>query len=156
MRAFVYTRQSSDRSGQGLAVARQREDCLKLVKQRGWTIVGEREDNDLSASGKRKRPGFEAVMEAVEAGQVDVVVAWALDRLTRSARERLRLVESCKAAGVSLALVRGSDYDLTTPAGRFSIGILGEVAQMEIDQKSDRQIRSQQQAAEQGRPAGGR
>ncbi len=156
MRAFVYTRQSSDRSGLGLAVARQREDCLKLVEHRAWTLVGEREDNDLSAAGKRRRPGFEDVMEAVEAGQVDVVVAWALDRLTRSARERLRLVESCKAAGVSLALVRGSDYDLTTPAGRFSIGILGEVAQMEIDQKSDRQIRSQQQAAEQGRPAGGR
>jgi DNA invertase Pin-like site-specific DNA recombinase len=126
------------------------------VQQRGWTLVGEREDNDMSAAGKRKRPGFEAVMEAVEARQVDVIVAWALDRLTRNARERLRLVESCKAAGVSLALVRGSDYDLTTPAGRFSIGILGEVAQMEIDQKGDRQTRAQQQAAAQGRPAGGR
>ena len=73
MRAFVYTRQSSDRGGTGLAVARQREDCLKLVDQRGWTLVGEREDNDLSASGKRKRPGFEATLDESSALPAPVI-----------------------------------------------------------------------------------
>jgi hypothetical protein len=66
------------------------------------------------------------------------VVAWALDRLCRNARDRLALIEACRDAGVMIALVSASDMDPTTPAGRWALGILGEVAQHEIDQKSDR------------------
>jgi DNA invertase Pin-like site-specific DNA recombinase len=57
----------------------------------------------------------------VRAGKVDVVVAWALDRLARTARDRLALVEACRDAGVIIALVRGSDMDPTTPAGRLVV-----------------------------------
>lgn len=53
-----------------------------------------------------------------------------------------------------IALVRGSDMDPTTPSGRIVIGVLGEVAEGEIDAKSDRQRRAWEQAAEAGRPLG--
>jgi DNA invertase Pin-like site-specific DNA recombinase len=46
----------------------------------------------------------------VRAGKVDVVVAWALDRLARTARDRLALVEACRDAGVIIALVRGRTW----------------------------------------------
>ena len=78
------------------------------------------------------------------------------DRLTRTARDRVALVEACQKHGVIVALVRGSDMDPTTPGGRLVMGVLGEVAQHEIDQKSDRQKAAQLQAARQGRRAGGR
>ncbi len=154
--ATVYLRQSSDRDGTGLAVSRQREDALELAARRGWQVLAVHEDNDTSAAGKRARPGFDAALADVQQGRASVVVAWALDRLTRNARDRIRLVEVCRDAGATVALVRGSDMDMSTPAGRLVAGVLGEVAQAEIDTKSDRQARAQQQAAEAGRRVGGR
>ncbi len=152
----MYLRQSLDRLGDELGVTRQREDCSKLAELRGWTVVAEHTDNDTSAAGTRIRPGFEAVIQAVETGQARCIVAWDMSRLTRNARDRLRLLEAGKRHSVTVAFVRGSDLDLGTPAGRLTADILGSVALHEIEQKSDRQRRSAQQAAEQGRRVGGR
>lgn len=133
---------------------RQREDCADLASRRGWSTT-EYRDNDISAAGKAKRPGFRRLLEDVQARRVDVIVAWTLDRIVRNARDRLALVEACKAANVSVALVKGSDMDLATAAGRLLLGLLGEVAQHEIDVKSERQKRQVLQAAKAGLPAGG-
>lgn len=113
-------------------------------------------DNDRSASGRKPRPAFLELLKLIDDGEVEAVVAWSLDRLTRNARDRLALVEACQAHKVIISLVRGSDIDCSTPAGRLTAGILGEVAQHEIAQKADRQQRANQQAAEQGRRVGGR
>lgn len=156
MRAATYLRQSQDRLGDELGISRQREDVQNLISQRGWTPVVEFSDNDVSASGRKTRPGFRDLIGAIEDKRVDVVVAWNLDRLTRNARDRLALVEACQRNRVQIAIVRGTDIDPTTPGGRLHLGILGEVAQHEIDQKSDRQSRAQLQAAQQGKRAGGR
>lgn len=155
-RPGLYLRVSEDRSGEGLAVDRQREDCGKLVGSRGWGAPREFSDNDTSAAGRKKRPGFLALLQAVRDHEIDVIVAWSLDRLVRTARDRLHLVETCREHGVSVVLVRGSDMDLTTAAGRLYLGVLGEVAQHEIDVKSERHIRAARQAAEAGLPHGGR
>lgn len=113
-------------------------------------------DNDTSASGTIRRPGFEELLAAIENGEVDAVVAWSLDRLTRNRRDTVRLIETAQAKGVVLALVRGSDLDLSTPAGRLTADVLASVARHEIEQKSDRQRRATAQAAAQGRRVGGR
>jgi len=156
VKALVYVRQSQDRRGEELGVTRQREDCERLAELRGWQITGIHADNDTSASGKRRRPAFESVLAALEHGEAEAVVAWSLDRLTRNRRDQLRLVEACEKAGTVVALVRGSDIDMTTPAGRLVADVLGSVARHEIEQKSDRQRRAAQQAAHQGRRVGGR
>lgn len=154
-RAAIYLRISEDRTQEGLGVDRQREDCAALIASRGWERVGEYVDNDITASGRKRRPAFEQLIADVNSGQVDVIVAWALDRLVRAPRARLALVEACRSNEVSVALVRGSDIDLTTAAGRLFAGLLGEVAQHEIDAKSERQRRQSRQAAEKGLPGGG-
>ena len=156
VKALVYVRQSQDRRGEELGVTRQREDCERLAELRGWQITEIHVDNDTSAAGKRRRPAFEAVLAALERGSAEAVVAWSLDRLTRNRRDQLRLVETCEKAGTVVALVRGSDIDMTTPAGRLVADVLGSVARHEIEQKSDRQRRAAQQAAYQGRRVGGR
>ncbi len=155
MRAVLYTRVSLDRSGEGAAVARQLEDARELATRRGWTIVAERSDNDTSAAGSKKRPGFEAVLEDVESGRADAVVAWALDRLTRNRRDTVRLIEVCQAASATVALVRGSDIDMTTPSGRLVADVLASVARAEIETKSDRQKRANAQRAKSGSPMPG-
>lgn len=156
VRTAIYVRQSRDDSGEELGVTRQREDCHGLARGRAWTVLSEHSDNDISASGKRKRPGFEALVADVDAGRVDAVIAWDLSRLTRNARDTLRILELGEQRGLTVALVRGSDMDLGTPAGRLAANILASVARHEIEVKSDRQRRASEQAAEQGRRIGGR
>lgn len=157
MKVLVYLRMSQDRDGDELGITRQREDCLALVAQRGWTLLRDPlSDNDRSASGRKPRPEFQRLLQLIGSGEVGAVVAWSIDRLTRNARDRLSLVEVCQAHNVIISLARGSDIDCSTPSGRLVAGLMGEVAQHEIDQKADRQRRANQQAAEQGRRVGGR
>ena len=152
MNAHLYFRISEDKTGEELGVTRQRDDCLTLVRQRGWTIAREHPEDDTSAAGRKARPRFEALLTAVERGEVGAIVAWSLDRLTRNRRDSLRLIEACEPRRVVIALVRGSDLDLSTPAGRLSADILAGVARHEIEQKSDRQRSAAQQAAGSGKP----
>ena len=82
--AIIYTRISQDRNGEGAGVARQEADARTLAAARGWTITDVVVDNDISAAGRKTRPGFERLLNAVESGSVQVVIAWALYRLTPS------------------------------------------------------------------------
>lgn len=156
VKATVYLRISEDRTGLAAGVTRQREDCERRARERGWDIVAVHTDNDVSAAGKRKRPGFEAVLADVEQGRATVVVAWSLDRLQRNRRDELRLYELCRDRGATLSLVNGPDVDFATAAGRFVADSLGSVARLEVELKADRQQRAQQQAAANGRRVGGR
>jgi DNA invertase Pin-like site-specific DNA recombinase len=156
VKAIVYLRISQDRTGEEAGVTRQREDCLKRAAERGWQVVDVQTDNDVSAAGKRKRPGFEAMLQALEAGAAGVVIAWDLSRLQRNRRDEVRLYELCQAKGVTLSLVNGADLDFSSAAGRLVADNLGSIARFEIEMKSDRQRRAQIQAAELGRRTGGR
>lgn len=156
VRALLYTRQSRIAGDDELAVLRQQQDGRKLAELRAWHVEQALCDNDFSAAGKKLRPGFEQLLQAIDSGGYRAVIAWSLDRLTRNARDRLRLIEACAKHAVTIALVRGADIDPSSPGGRLVAGILGEVAEHEIAQKADRQRRAAQQAAEAGLPWGGR
>ncbi|MFC8731573.1 recombinase family protein [Luteimicrobium sp. NPDC057192] len=155
MQAIIYARISLDRTGEGLGVERQLEDARELARQRGWTVVAEHVDNDTSAAGSKKRPGFENLLLDIQVGRAQAVIAWALDRLTRNRRDTVRLIETCQAASATVALVRGSDMDLTTPSGRVVADVLASFARLEIETKSDRQRRANDQRAHAGLPAAG-
>lgn len=156
MKAACYLRLSSDRAGDQAGIDRQRADAHELIERRGWTKIAEHVDNNRSAARGKHRPAFDELVRSIKAGEVEAVVAWTLDRLARNARDRLALIEACQDQRVIIALVRGSDIDCSTAHGRFTAGVLGEVAQHEIDLKSERQHRAAEQAAVQGRWVGGR
>jgi DNA invertase Pin-like site-specific DNA recombinase len=153
MRAGVYLRQSKDHNGTGLAVARQREDCLKLCADRGWTPT-EYVDNDVSASIGRKRPAYERMLADIEAGEVDAVVVWDLDRLHRRPIELEHFMDLADRHRLALATVTG-DADLSTDNGRLFARIKGAVAKAEVERKSARQKRQGLQAAQLGKPKTG-
>lgn len=96
------------------------------------------------------------MLEAVDTGKVQVVIAWSLDRLQRNRRDEVRLYELCQKHGAKLSLVNGTELDFQTAAGRFVADSLGSVARLEIEMKSDRQKRAQVQAAQAGKRVGGR
>lgn len=149
MRAAIYARQSLDRSGEGLAVARQIEACRDLADRNDWQVVQEYVDNDVSASGGR-RPEWSRLLVDLAAGQHDVLVCWHTDRLYRRVRDLVDLVEIAERQALRIASVRAADLDLSTPAGRMLAGMLGHAQRYEVEQKSARQIAANQQRARAG------
>jgi len=141
-RALIYTRISQDQSGEGAGVARQEEACRQLAASRGWTVVGVESDNSISAYTGKERPGFERALAAVQAGEADVLVAWAIDRLTRSIRDLLRMID----LGVQVTTANG-EVDLTTATGRMVATIIAAVAAAEVEQKAARQVLANRQKA---------
>ncbi|APE15704.1 hypothetical protein BOH72_11220 [Mycobacterium sp. WY10] len=127
----------------------------RLVESRGWTVVTEFVDNDVSATSRKPRPQFVEMMRRVDAGDFDVIVSRHMDRLLRRLSEFASVLERCKAANA--AIVTAADgVDTSTDGGRIVAGILAVVAEGEVERKSARQRSAAIQAAEQGRWVGGR
>ncbi|MGH2358353.1 MAG: recombinase family protein [Candidatus Limnocylindria bacterium] len=156
IRAIIYARLSRDRDGTQTATARQTADCRKYAEAKGWSVVAVQEDADLSAySLKVRRPGFEAVKEAVVAGEADVVLAWKLDRLLRRPRDFEDLWQLCQVAGAHIATV-SDGIDTSTPmAGVLVPRILSTFAEMEGENISIRERRKHEETAKAGRRSGG-
>ncbi|HYN93766.1 MAG TPA: recombinase family protein, partial [Pilimelia sp.] len=93
LQAAAYARISDDRQGEALGVKRQMADIRDLVARRGGTVVLEQTDNDMEASTGKTRPGYAAVMAAVERGDINVICVWQTSRLWRNRRERAEGIE---------------------------------------------------------------
>ncbi|MEU4416188.1 recombinase family protein [Nocardia salmonicida] len=154
IKAVIYCRISEDPRSTERGVARQREDAEQLAKARGWEIVGTYVDNDVSALGSKHRKDYEAMLDGAVRGEFDFIVAYGLSRLWRNRKERAHAIEILSKARVGIALVKGSDIDLTSAAGRMYAGILGEFDSAESEIKSERIARAAKQRAEEGRTNG--
>src|SRR5439155_15264480 len=66
--AAIYVRISRDREGVRAGVKRQREDCERLCRDRGWQVVDVYEDDDRSAFSGKPRPAYLAMLDALKAG----------------------------------------------------------------------------------------
>ena len=147
--AAVYLRQSFDRNDDQLAVSRQREDCVALCEQRGWTWT-EYEDNDYSATNGKPRPAYQRMLADIRAGTVNGIVAWHVDRLYRQPRDLEDLIDLANAHNLALATVSG-DIDLSTDMGRLVARLVGATNKAEVERKSARQKRANLQARAAGK-----
>jgi DNA invertase Pin-like site-specific DNA recombinase len=152
--AAIYARISQDRVGAGLGITRQREDCQRLITERGWRVAGVYEDNDISAYSGRIRPGYRQLLADLETGSIDAVVAWHTDRLHRSPRELEEWIDACERHNIATVTVRAGELDLGTAAGRMVARMLGAAARHESEQKGERVRRAREQAARAGKPNG--
>jgi site-specific DNA recombinase len=150
MKTALYLRQSLDRDETKLAVDRQREACMALCTTRGWTDTVEYVDNDTSAS-HGPRPHYRQMLADIEAGAINAVVCYHLDRLHRQPRELEDFIDLADKRHVALATVTG-DVDLGTDNGRLIARITGAVAKAEVERKGARQKAANKQRAESGRP----
>lgn len=151
-RAVTYLRISLDHTGEGLAVARQREECAKIIASKDWKAAGEFVDNSVSASDSRKnRPGYDALVKSYDAGEFDALVCYDLDRLTRQPRQLEDWIDAAEDRGLALVTANG-EADLTTDGGRMFARVKLAVARAEVDRKSRRQRDAASQRARLGRP----
>lgn len=142
MDCVIYTRISLDRTGEGLGVARQEQECRDLAERLGMTVVHVYSDNDISATSGKVRPGFEAMLDA----QPGAIVAWHQDRLLRLTRDLERVI----ALNVPVYTVTAGTLDLTTPAGRAVARTVAAWSQYEGEQKATRQVAANVQRAASG------
>lgn len=151
----VYCRISRDTEGLGLGVARQEAACRELAEARNLSIVQVFADNDVSATRGKRRPGFEALLDAATAGQFSTIVAWHVDRITRNPRELERLIDVLEKANVTVLTVTAGALDLSTASGRMQARVVGAVARHESEQKSERLRAKAGQLAAAGKVGGG-
>lgn len=150
--AAIYLRISKDEEGLGLAIDRQREDCVKLAQQRGWTVTKEYVDQGISASKRTvTRPAYNAMVEDFEAGMFNAIVTYDLDRLTRQPRQLEDWVDAAQERDLVIVTANG-DADLGTDAGRMFARVKAAVARSEIERKGARQRRANEQRAAAGKP----
>lgn len=147
-KAALYLRISQDRSGRGDAIERQREDCESWCRYHEWDVVEEYVDHAISAYSGTERPAYERMLEDFRAGRFDVVVAWKLDRLTRSVGKISEAVKTIP----DLCILSG-DYgflDLTTADGRYLTTLFVSNAEFESARKGERERRANLQRAMRG------
>src|SRR5262245_52430574 len=124
-RCALYTRISKDDQQQGKGVQRQLEDARALAAQRGWEVVAEFSDNDLSAFSGVERPAYRKMMVMAESGGFDCIVTYMTSRLWRNRAERAGAINRLGQLRISVVAVRGPELDLSTAAGRVIADLLG-------------------------------
>jgi len=135
LRCAVYTRKSTE---EGLemefnSLDAQREACEAYVasqRAEGWLLVSDRYDDGGFSGGTLERPALKRLLADIEAGRVDVVVVYKIDRLSRSLMDFSRLVEVFDRQDVTFVSVTQS-FNTTTSMGRLTLNVLLSFAQFE-------------------------
>lgn len=154
-RACLYIRVSTTRQEQeGYSIPLQKERLIAYCKAKGWAVAGVFIDPGHSGSSL-DRPGITALEEGVKAGKFDVVLVYKLDRLSRSQRDTLFLIEDIFMANSTDFVSMQESFDTTTIYGRAMVGILSVFAQMERETITERTLMGRAGRAEDGYWHGG-
>ena len=138
----LYTRKSTE---EGLEQAfntldAQREACEAYVKSQageGWRAVRSRYDDGGFSGASMERPALKRLLCDIEAGKVDVVVVYKIDRLTRSLPDFARMIEIFDRRRVSFVSVTQA-FNTTTSMGRLTLHVLLSFAQFEREVTGER------------------
>lgn len=149
MRVIGYARVSTDEQAQeGVSLEAQRGRIEAYCVAKDWDLVGVEADPGMSAKDM-KRPGLQAVLEAVRSRRVAAIVVYKLDRLTRSVIDLNHIVELLDKNGVALVSMQES-LDATTPTGRLMLNLLASVSQWEREVIGERTKEAMRYLKEQG------
>jgi DNA invertase Pin-like site-specific DNA recombinase len=108
----------------------------ELASNRKFDIVEEFVDIGVSGS-KDKRPALDRLLKAAKQGKFKFLVIYSIDRLGRSTKHLLTLIEELKHLGISIISIREA-LDFSTPVGQMSLTVLSAVAQLERELISER------------------
>jgi len=133
LRCAIYTRKSSE---EGLdmefnSLDAQREACEAYIasqRAEGWVALRDRYDDGGFSGGTLDRPALQQLIADIEAGLIDVVVVYKIDRLSRALMDFSKLVEIFDRHGVTFVSVTQS-FNTTTSMGRLTLNILLSFAQ---------------------------
>ena len=141
-RCAIYTRKSSE---EGLeqdfnSLDAQREACeayIKSQKSEGWKPVRTQYDDGGFSGGNLERPALTRLLTDIEAGKIDTVVVYKVDRLTRALADFAKIVEILDAHRVTFVSVT-QQFNTTTSMGRLTLNMLLSFAQFEREVTGER------------------
>ncbi len=142
VRCAIYTRKSTE---EGLdqafnSLQAQREACEAYIRSQaseGWKVLPAVYDDGGFSGGNIERPGLKRLLEDVDAGLVDTIVVYKIDRLTRSLADFARIVDRLDKAQASFVSVTQS-FNTTTSMGRLTLNVLLSFAQFEREVTGER------------------
>lgn len=142
VRCAIYTRKSSD---EGLdqefnSLDSQRESCEAYIKSQqheGWVLVEKQYNDGGYSGGTLDRPSVKELFKDIEAGLIDIVVVYKVDRLTRSLMDFSKIVELFDKQSASFVSIT-QQFNTTTSMGRLTLNILLSFAQFEREVTGER------------------
>lgn len=151
----LYVRVSTARQDQeGYSIPLQKERLFAFCKAKGWVVAGLFVDPGHSGSSL-ERPGITKLIEGVEAGKFDVVLVYKLDRLSRSQKDTLFLIEDVFMANNVDFVSMQESFDTMSIYGRAMVGVLSVFSQMERETITERTLMGRAGRAEEGLWHGG-
>lgn len=154
-RVAIYIRVSTAKQDQeGYSIPLQKERLIAYCKAKGWVVAGVFIDPGHSGSSI-DRPGLVALADGVKAGRYDVVLVYKLDRLSRSQKDTLYLIEDIFMANDCDFVSMQESFDTSTIYGRAMVGMLSVFAQMERETITERTLMGRAGRAEDGMWHGG-
>jgi site-specific DNA recombinase len=159
IRCAIYTRKSTEEGLQQEfnSLDAQRESAEAYIasqKHEGWECLPQRYDDGGFTGGNLERPGLQRLLADIEAGQVDCVVVYKVDRLSRSLLDFSRIMATFDQQGVSFVSVT-QQFNTTSSMGRLTLNILLSFAQFEREIISERTRDKMAAARRKGKWCGG-
>lgn len=142
LRCAIYTRKSSE---EGLeqsfnSLHAQREACEAYIRSQqheGWRLIRDHYDDGGFSGGNLQRPGLQQLLADIDRGDVDIVLVYKVDRLTRALGDFARIVDRLDAKKVSFVSVTQA-FNTTSSMGRLTLNMLLSFAQFEREVTSER------------------
>ncbi len=159
IRCAIYTRKSTE---EGLeqefnSLDAQRESAEAYItsqKSAGWVCLETRYDDGGFTGGNTDRPALKRLLADIAAGEIDIVIVYKVDRLSRSLTDFTRVMETFDRHGVSFVSVT-QQFNTTSSMGRLTLNILLSFAQFEREIISERTRDKMAAARRKGRYIGG-
>ena len=136
--AGIYIRVSTeDQAREGFSLREQKEKLLQLCKFKEYEVFKIYEDAGISAKDIKNRPAFQEMLSDMKKGKINYIVAYKLDRVTRSVRDLEELIAVLEKHSTYLVCDR-DDVNTSTANGRFFVRMLTVLSQLEIEIVSER------------------
>ena len=136
--AGIYIRVSTeDQAREGFSLGEQEEKLRQLCKYKDFEIYKVYKDAGISAKNMKDRPAFQEMLEDMKSGKLNYIVAYKLDRVTRSVRDLEVLISTLEQYHCYLICDR-DDVNTSTANGRFFVRMLTVLSQLEIEIVSER------------------
>lgn len=132
-----YVRVSTESQLENYSIDEQTERLKAYCKAKGWKIYRIYTDGGYSG-GNTNRPALKQMLQAIHEKRINLVVVYKLDRLSRSQKDTLTLIEDEFLKNNVDFVSVNENFDTSTPFGRAMIGILSVFAQLEKDQITER------------------
>jgi DNA invertase Pin-like site-specific DNA recombinase len=142
IRCAIYTRKSTDENldSDFNSLDAQREACELYIRAQangGWIVLPERYDDGAYSGATLERPAVQRLLRDVEAGRIDLIVVYRIDRLSRNLLDFTQTLHDLEQRGCSFVSV-SEQFNTKTPMGRFAMHVVSSFSEMEREVIAER------------------